>query len=98
MPDAIATEFADDNRTRVTRWSFAAAGDSTGHHVHEFDYIVVPVTGGALTVVAPDGREAPMQQVAAAPYRGVAGTSHTVVSADASPVVFVEIELKSPEG
>jgi quercetin dioxygenase-like cupin family protein len=95
MPDAIATQFADDNSTRVTQWSFAAAGDATGAHVHEFDYIVVPVTGGQLTVVADDGTEKAMVQVAGMPYQGVAGTSHNVVSATDQPIVFVEVELKA---
>jgi len=35
----------DDERVRVTTWTFAADGDETGHHVHEYDYLVVPVTG-----------------------------------------------------
>ena len=26
-------------------------GESAGHHIHEYDYVVVPLTGGALTIV-----------------------------------------------
>lgn len=94
MSDARATEFVDDGRARVTQWSFAAPGDATGPHVHEFDYIVVPVTGGELTVVASDGSVTSMVQRAGIPYRGVAGTSHNVVAAGEPPIVFVEVELK----
>jgi beta-alanine degradation protein BauB len=36
---------AEDGRVRVTSWTFEAAGDATGQHVHEYDYVVVPVTG-----------------------------------------------------
>ena len=32
----------DNKRTRVTRWSFEA-GEDTGQHIHEFDYVVVPM-------------------------------------------------------
>lgn len=96
MQHAQATYYTDDDRTRVTQWSFAAAGDATGPHVHEFDYIVVPVTGGELTVIAADGTEKSMVQVAGAPYSGVAGTSHNVISVGDAPIVFVEVELKTP--
>jgi hypothetical protein len=64
--------------------------------VHEFDYIVVPVTGGELTVVASDGTERSMRQVAATPYSGQAGTSHNVVAVGDTPIVFVEVEIKTP--
>ena len=34
---------ADDDRVRVNVLTFED-GDETGHHVHEFDYLLVPVT------------------------------------------------------
>ncbi len=95
MPEARATQYINDERTRVTQWSFAQPGDVTGAHVHEFDYLVVPVTGGELTVVTDDGTETRMLQVAGTPYSGLAGTAHNVISASNSPVVFVEVELKT---
>lgn len=94
MTKAIATVSADDERIRVTTWTFEAAGDNTGEHRHECDYVVVPVTGGAFTVVGLDGSERTMAQVAGEPYLGTAGTEHDVVSAADGPAVFVEIELK----
>jgi hypothetical protein len=84
----------DDDRVRVTTWTFPANGDSTGRHVHEYDYVVVPVTGGTFSVVAPDGATREMTQHAGQPYTGTAGTEHDVVSTSASAVTFVEIELK----
>jgi quercetin dioxygenase-like cupin family protein len=95
MPEARATRYVDDDRTRVTQWSFARAGEATGEHVHEFDYVVVPVTGGELTVIADDGTRKPMVQIAGTPYAGVAGTRHNVVSAGDAPIVFVEVEVKA---
>src|SRR6476659_9600388 len=49
MADARSQTTIDDERVRVTTWSFEKAGDSTGAHVHEYDYVLVPVTGGTLT-------------------------------------------------
>lgn len=85
----------DDDRIRVNRLTFAAAGDETGIHVHDFDYIVVPVTAGELTVVAEDGGSRDLHQEPGVSYRGTAGTHHNVISASSGPIVFVEIELKT---
>ena len=84
----------DDDRVRVNRLTFAAAGDETGVHVHDFDYIVVPVTGGDLTVVAEDGSTRNLHQEPGVSYPGKAGTHHNVISTSPAPVMFVEIELK----
>jgi quercetin dioxygenase-like cupin family protein len=84
----------DDDRVRVTTWTFDAAGAATGRHRHEFDYIVVPVTGGTFTVTNADGSVREMEQVAGSSYLGTAGTDHDVVSSTDGEAVFVEIELK----
>jgi quercetin dioxygenase-like cupin family protein len=93
MSDAQSTQQIDHDGARVTQWRFATAGVATGVHTHEFDYIVVPVTGGELEVVADDGTTTRMTQVAGVSYSGLAGTRHNVVSAGAEPIVFVEVEL-----
>lgn len=77
---------------RVSRWTLAR-DESTGRHRHEHDYVVVPVTGGALTVVDASGETAAMRQVAGEPYARGAGVEHEVVGADSGSVVFVEIEI-----
>ena len=94
MPDAQATSDIDDQQVRVTTWTFGAAGDTTGQHVHEYDYLVVPVTGGTFTVTSPDGATQVMTQHAGSPYRGSAGTAHSVANVVGTPAVFVEIEFK----
>jgi hypothetical protein len=94
MPERESTVQHEDDRVRVNRLSFPAAGDDTGVHTHEFDYIVVPVTGGDLTVISADGSTRDMHQEPGVSYTGTAGTHHNVVSASSQPVVFVEIELK----
>lgn len=93
MTEAEATSHLDDPRIRVTRWAFDAPHSSTGEHTHELDYVVVPITGGRLTVIGAGGERTEMRQEAGVPYLGRAGTRHEVVSGD-EPVVFVEIELR----
>jgi beta-alanine degradation protein BauB len=91
---ARATTAIDDDDLRITTWTFGAEGDAIGWHVHEYDYVVVPVTGGTFAVTTPDGATRELVQRAGSPYRGSAGTEHDVVNAGGAPAVFVEIELK----
>lgn len=91
---AQATTVIDDDRVRVTTWTFGAGGESTGLHVHEFDYIVVPVTGGTLVVTNADGVTRELTQHAGSPYSGSVGTEHDVANVAGASVVFVDIELK----
>lgn len=94
MTDARSSTTIDDQQVRVTAWAFEAHGDSTGLHKHEFDYIVVPVTGGTFSVTDALGDVRSMEQRAGAPYRGASGTEHTVTNAGDGYTEFVEIELK----
>jgi len=44
---AVATVKIDNAQVRVTEWRFAP-GAHTGHHRHEYAYVVVPLVTGAL--------------------------------------------------
>jgi quercetin dioxygenase-like cupin family protein len=94
MTEARRVVNADNEQVRVTTWTFEAAGDAIGQHRHEFDYVVVLVSGGTFTVIDLDGSERQLDQVAGLPYLGTAGTAHDVVNAADEEAVFVEIELK----
>jgi beta-alanine degradation protein BauB len=94
MAMATSATVMDDHQVRVTTWTFAADGDETGHHVHEYDYLVVPVTGGRFTIIHDDRTTSERIQQAGEPYRGTAGTSHNVVNSSGSCAVFVEVELR----
>jgi len=94
VSEASGVTDIDDDQVRVTTWTFDGEGDATGPHVHEYDYVVVPITGGRFTVVDSEDATREMTQEPASPYRGVAGTAHNVISSTGSRVVFVEIELK----
>jgi len=93
MAIARSTRTADDDRVRVTTLAFED-GDETGEHRHEYDYLVVPVTGGTFTVIERDGSTRDLVQEAGVPYLGKAGTEHNVVNASGRAATFVEIELK----
>lgn len=95
MSSAKSDMTIDNDRIRVTTWTFEAVGDSTGPHRHEHDYIVIPVTGGRLSVTAPDGAVRDMTQVAGVCYLGTAGTAHTVTAVNPDLLSFVEVEFKS---
>jgi beta-alanine degradation protein BauB len=90
--DQSTTNF-DTDKVRVTTWTFED-GDATGHHRHEFDYVIVPITGGSFEVVDSDGATQDMIQQAAVPYLGHAGTTHDVINRSRGTASFIEIELK----
>ncbi|MGW2301301.1 cupin domain-containing protein [Streptomyces sp. NPDC001809] len=90
---ARATTQHEDDRVRVTRWDFEP-GQSTGRHVHAYDYVVVPVTDGQTRVIAPDGSSTVSELRAGESYARSAGGEHEVVNAGTEPLAFVEIELK----
>lgn len=92
MQQATATTQLDDGKTRTTRWDFPP-GSETGDHVHEFDYIVVPVVGGVLTMTAPDGTVAESLIRAGEPYQRSAGVHHNVANLTDLAISFVEIEF-----
>jgi beta-alanine degradation protein BauB len=93
MPIARSEIRTDDDRVRITTWTFED-GDDTGYHRHEYDYVVVPVTGGTFEVIEADGTTREMTQQSALPYRGQAGTEHNVINRSGRTAVFVDIELK----
>lgn len=90
---ARATLQHEDERVRVTRWDFEP-GESTGHHVHEYDYIVVPVTDGQTEMTTADGVVTSSQLRTGISYARSAGSEHDVSNAGDAPLAFVEIELK----
>ena len=89
---ANSTVLIDNDRVRVTRWQFAP-GAATGWHVHEWDYVIVPLTAGTLELVEPDGARDSYLTVGA-PYFREAGVEHDVVNTNEHDFTFIEIELR----
>ena len=89
---ATPTIQSDTPEARVTEWRLPP-GTATGHHRHEYDYVVVPMTTGVLTIIAAAGRsEAPI--TAGQSYFRKAGVEHDVQNQTAREIVFVEVEIK----
>jgi beta-alanine degradation protein BauB len=89
---AVATVSVDNARVRVTEWRFAP-GATTGHHRHEWAYVIVPMTTGRLAATGPAG-DSVNELVAGQPYFRPAGMEHDIRNANAFEFVFIEIELK----
>ena len=81
----------DNARTRVTRHRLVP-GAHTGFHRHEYDYVVVPVTGGRMRIVG-DGKESFADLEGGVAYFGRAGVEHDVFNGGDRELVFVEVEL-----
>lgn len=90
---AVSDVQVDNDRVRVTKWSFAP-GAATGWHRHEFDYVVVPLVTGALRIVGPDGTGTISELRAGQSYFRQAGVEHDVINASDGDFAFVEIEIK----
>jgi quercetin dioxygenase-like cupin family protein len=83
----------DNPEVRVTEWRLAP-GSATGHHIHEMDYVIVPVCPGEMTIVAPNGERSKAQLGLVKSDFRKAGVEHDVLNETASEIVFLEIELK----
>lgn len=83
----------DNERVRVTRWCLPPNSE-TGVHHHEFDYAIVPVTDGVLTIVDADDEVKKFPLQAGVSYFRHAGVKHNVMNAESSEIVFVEVEVK----
>jgi beta-alanine degradation protein BauB len=93
LPQAVPTVQVDNERVRVTEWRFAP-GAETGEHVHQMDYVVVPLGDGRLKLVSPAGEESLADLKLGISYTRKAGVHHNVINANDFEYAFVEIELK----
>ncbi len=89
---AIPTVQIDEREVRITEWRLPP-GSATGHHRHEYDYVVVPMTDGELTIVAAAGTS-PARIAAGQAYFRKAGVEHDVRNDTGREIAFVEVELK----
>lgn len=89
---ATPTVFIDNNRTRVTEWRFPPGGD-TGWHVHEYDYVVVPLFDGFLDLDTRDGKRTRAELKTGIPYFRELGAEHNVINPNDREVAFMEVEF-----
>ena len=92
MNTATSILQVENARVIVTEWRFSP-GAETGHHVHAYDYVVVPLTRGTLRLVSASGvTEALLENGVS--YARKAGVAHNVINVNDYEFRFIEIELK----
>ena len=89
---ANANVLIDNDKVKVTEWSFEV-GDSTGHHIHEYNYIVVPMLEGELRIVDKDNNETISKLTKGGAYYREKRVEHNVLNNNNIPYSFIEIEL-----
>jgi len=89
---ANANVLIDNDKVKVTEWSFEV-GDSTGHHIHKYNYIVVPMFDGELRIVDKDNNETISKLIKGGAYYREKGVEHNVLNNNNIPYSFIEIEL-----
>ena len=90
---AIGTVLIENGRTRVTEWRFPKRGANTGWHVHENDYVVVPMFTGQLELRERGGVRRLTELTAGKPYFRNAGVEHDVINPNDAEVSFIELEF-----
>jgi beta-alanine degradation protein BauB len=91
-PLAVPTTQVENDRFIVTEWRFAP-GAHTGWHRHAFDYVVVPMTTGPLSLETASGPVS-AELVAGYAYARQAGVEHDVINDNPHEFAFIEIEAK----
>ena len=89
---ARPTILIKNDKVKVTEWLFDV-GDSTGHHVHENNYIVVPMLDGELKILEKNNNETISKLIKGGAYYREKGVEHNVFNNNEFPYTFIEIEL-----
>ena len=83
----------DNSKVRVTEWVFDL-GDETGQHIHEYDYVVVPMKDGILKIVNEDNSITFSELKKGISYFREKVVNHNVINANNFQYSFIEIEIK----
>jgi hypothetical protein len=94
-PKATPVVHISEPHVRVTEWRFAP-GAETRWHVHETDYVVVPLLDGDLLLEEPGGVSRTATLKRHVPYARREGVEHNVVNANPFDFAFIEIEHLKP--
>ena len=82
----------DCDRFLITKWVFSPNSE-TGWHRHNYDYIVVPLSDGQLSLEADKG-EKDLILKRGGSYSRKKGVEHNVINKSLAEVSFIGIELK----
>ena len=89
---AQPTILIENDKVKVTKWSFDV-GDSTGHHIHENNYIVIPMLDGELKILDKNNNKTISKLIKGGAYYREKGVEHNVFNNNEFPYTFIEIEL-----
>ena len=81
----------DNGIFRVTKWTIQP-NDAIPMHVHDFEYVVVPLVNDTMHVTNSDGSELVAEIRIGQSYTRSAGAEHTVANRGRGTIEFVEIE------
>lgn len=90
---AKATRMIEDERVIVTRFDFEA-GAKTGWHRHAFDCVITAITDCQMLLEEAVGTSREVTVPAGTAYRREEGVEHNLINGGATPMSFVEVELK----
>jgi len=93
MNMAKSKTMIDNEKTRVTMWSFEV-GDETGQHVHEYDYVIVPMLDGELKIINEDDSISISKLTKGECYFRNKGVNHNVINNNEFLYSFIEVEIK----
>ena len=82
----------DCERFLITKWVFSPNSE-TGWHRHNYDYIVVPLSDGQLSLETDKGEKDSILTRGGS-YSRKKGVEHNVINKSLAEVSFIEIELK----
>jgi ketosteroid isomerase-like protein len=91
-PSAKPVVHINDDRVVATEWRFVP-GAETGWHIHGHDYVIVPLTDGALLLEEPGGGTRDAALTRHTPYSRRAGVEHNVINAGETDIAFLEVEI-----
>ena len=83
----------NNDKIRVTNWFFKP-GEETGEHVHEYDYLVIPMVDGILKIINEDGSVSMSELNKGLPYFRQKGTKQNVITTNKFEYSFIEVEIK----
>ena len=76
----------------VTEWSFDV-GDSTGHHIHKYNYVVIPMLDGELKIIDKNKKKVISKLTKGGVYYREKDVEHNVFNNNNFPYSFIEVEL-----
>lgn len=82
----------DNEHFRVTQWTIMPGG-TIPMHVHEHEYVVIPLVTASMHVKNADGTSFEAALETGVSYSRPAGSEHEISNtASTEPIVFVEVE------